>query len=418
VVEALNGADYSYLKYQKNLDMDHDRFLRAAALGREEVLNRVALGMSPLTLNMALHVAAENGKTNVLRILEHHGADLNYQDNEGSTPLHKAVNNAKLNCVKYLLFFGANKNKKDFQRRTPLDICQNKLTTLLRESPEPSPYETAITSYAFFNLSKIKTLLMANAYEPYSVIEDDMPPSTYFNACGDVVLRNFNHNDGSNELTETNNESNETENNGNYMFSRLISNRELERLRGMRNVEIESNTLPSNAPMRCFDPIMANEVDIENDSTTFYIKNEAGNVISAGCLDSETLNTYKTNTSYIFFRCRDTLRTGALSIGANDVVPGGIRVLNFAMRIYVSDNEAQKLRAGRKYTLTPIEDLGRIVSYNMLETGNAVSSSHCGPADGSKLYKIKEILVSGGTRKKRSTKKKFTFKRKNKSFKK
>ena len=172
------------------------------------------------------------------------------------------------------------------------------------------------------------------------------------------------------------------------------------------NIPMPKASRPINAPLQCFDPYMASEVNIGSpDSTTFFILKESGEIISTGCLDKDSLKTYKESMDYLFYRCKDTTPISALYINHDSVLPTKYRLLNFAMRIYVKDSEAQQLKSGKEYVLKPVELLGRIVSHDMVEGGSAISSIHCGPADGSKLYSIFEVSQTGGRRRRRSSRK-------------
>jgi len=172
---------------------------------------------------------------------------------------------------------------------------------------------------------------------------------------------------------------------------------------------------PQTATTRCYDPILAQEANIENDTqnTIFYIAQQNGLIQTAACLDEESLNEYKSRDDLVFFRCHDALSPHALYVGVNNIDPGPMRLLNFAMRVYVKDNQAQQLQPGRHYLLTPISDLGRIVSLTFLRDPRAESASHCSPAYGSKLYKIEEIRQPTGGNKKQRRK---SYRKKGKSI--
>jgi hypothetical protein len=163
----------------------------------------------------------------------------------------------------------------------------------------------------------------------------------------------------------------------------------------------------ANVPIKCFDPIMFENVNITKDTTTFYITNEDGKVISASCLDSESLDVYKKSRDYVFYRCKDSVPISALHIKRSNTLPGQFRLFNFQFKVYVKDSQSQSLQSGKKYILSPVEDLGRIVSLDVIEGGSLVSSVHCGPSDGSKLYNIKEIdeSINGGRKLKKRTRK-------------
>jgi hypothetical protein len=184
--------------------------------------------------------------------------------------------------------------------------------------------------------------------------------------------------------------------------SNRISNADLNRLMiNSNSSNLSEVSAPLTAPTRCYDPILATEMNINNQNTIFYIANQNGIIQTASCLDEESLNEYKSRDEYIFFRCRDGLPRYAVGLRANDIKPGSLRLLNFSMRIYVKDSQAQQLQPGKRYLLTPIGDVGRIVSFTYLRAVRAISSSHCSPSDGSQLYKIEEIRLTTGGHKRR-----------------
>ena len=169
--------------------------------------------------------------------------------------------------------------------------------------------------------------------------------------------------------------------------------------------ELVKVALPEGAPTECFDPIMGNAtVKISGDMTTFYTMDESNNIVSASCLDEDSLEQYKTSKNFLFFRCKDTVPVSALQITPENVNPGAIRLLNFEIRIYVKNAQAQQLQHGKKYILKPVGELERIVSHDVLTGGTLVGAVHCGPADGSKLYDIQEVIESEGGRRRRSKK--------------
>ena len=62
---------------------------------------------------------------------------------------------------------------------------------------------------------------------------------------------------------------------------------------------------PANAPLKCFDPLMANEVNISiSENAIFYIQDSTEKTAAAGCLDEDTLKTYKSEPSYVFYKCK------------------------------------------------------------------------------------------------------------------
>jgi hypothetical protein len=193
-----------------------------------------------------------------------------------------------------------------------------------------------------------------------------------------------------------------TENNSTTTNNRISNENMNVIMTNTNSFDLNIISVPQTAPTRCYDPILAAETNIDNQNAIFYIANQNGIIEMAGCLDDESLNEYKSRDEFIFFRCRDTLPISTLHVSANDIIPGPLRLLNFSMRIYVKDRQAQQLQPGKRYILTPIGDVGRIVSLTFLRTRDGESASHCGTADGSQLYKIEEIRqTTGGSKKRR-----------------
>ena len=84
----------------------------------------------------AIHIAASQPKTEIMRYLLMNGADVNAEGNHGFSPLHIAAMNGIIECVELLLTNGANVNSQVETGRnigeTPLDIVvlqNSKLTS-------------------------------------------------------------------------------------------------------------------------------------------------------------------------------------------------------------------------------------------------------------------------------------------------
>lgn len=173
---------------------------------------------------------------------------------------------------------------------------------------------------------------------------------------------------------------------------------------------------PANAPAKCFDPIQYNhDVNVETaDVVTFYILKPDGTVASAGCLDEESLQKYKTDNAFRFYRCKEDTPTSSLHITEDSVYPEEYKLFNFAFKTYIKRNEARQLKVGSAYVLKPEEPIGRIASFGVVHGGSAVSANHCGPADESMIYSVHKIVPSGGKRLVRRRRFKRTQRRKHK----
>lgn len=70
----------------------------------------------------ALHYAAYQGYTDIVKQLIEAGADINYEDHHGETPLFFAVTNKQKQTILHLLDNGANPEINDFQGNSLLHI--------------------------------------------------------------------------------------------------------------------------------------------------------------------------------------------------------------------------------------------------------------------------------------------------------
>ncbi len=91
-------------------------------LAKKVDFNRIPVEFLPLDVTdaanidgmTALHFAAQNGDTDVVRYLVEHGADINAQDDILSrSVIHLAAENGNLDCIKYLTEQGANLLDRD-----------------------------------------------------------------------------------------------------------------------------------------------------------------------------------------------------------------------------------------------------------------------------------------------------------------
>ncbi len=78
-------------------------------------------GALTVTVRPALHWAAENGLTDIARLLLDQGADVNAPDNFSNTPLHLAVRHPAL--VELLLARGAQVGARNAFGNTPLHLA-------------------------------------------------------------------------------------------------------------------------------------------------------------------------------------------------------------------------------------------------------------------------------------------------------
>lgn len=175
-----------------------------------------------------------------------------------------------------------------------------------------------------------------------------------------------------------------------------------------------SESLPEGviSPERCFDPILGENTNIGPvaDMAYFYIMNTDNTAISsAACLDSDSLQQYKTRVEYVFYKCKDTVPIGALHIRPDSVEPTPYRLMNFSQRVYVTNDDAQRIISGESYILKPIGPIGRIASKSVIDGGDIVGALHCGPADpGNVIYSVQKMVeraAAGGSRKGRKSRK-------------
>ncbi|CDW82028.1 3-5 exonuclease family protein [Stylonychia lemnae] len=82
-----------------------------------------------------VHLAAERGDIEMIKLLQSYGADIDGMDKESATPLFYACQMGKLDIVKYLDSQGAKIHHKEFQERTALYIgCDVDVPTKLGRS--------------------------------------------------------------------------------------------------------------------------------------------------------------------------------------------------------------------------------------------------------------------------------------------
>jgi len=72
-----------------------------------------------------LHEAVSNGHDQVLKLLLHHGGDVNSCANSGWSLLHVAASTGHVNCVRVLLDNNANILAKDEYGKTPKQMAES-----------------------------------------------------------------------------------------------------------------------------------------------------------------------------------------------------------------------------------------------------------------------------------------------------
>ena len=70
-----------------------------------------------------LHISANAGLNEVVRVLLKYGADIDAKDDKGWTPLHNAAKSGEHEVVRMLLKCGANASTKDYEGRTPSHLA-------------------------------------------------------------------------------------------------------------------------------------------------------------------------------------------------------------------------------------------------------------------------------------------------------
>jgi len=111
--------------------IDDEKLMRASEKGDAETVEiLLKQGANPNYRNKdgrtPLHFAAYNGRADVAELLIRHGADVNARDNDGRTPLRIAAYNGHVDVVKLLLERGADLNAKNSENKTPLDVARER----------------------------------------------------------------------------------------------------------------------------------------------------------------------------------------------------------------------------------------------------------------------------------------------------
>jgi ankyrin repeat protein/cell wall assembly regulator SMI1 len=119
-----------------------------------------------------------------------HGADINYEDSSGETPLHKAVDSRSLEGVRFLIERGANPTVKNDDGRTPAALAQRleepAIQALLREADKnwkepraPKPSELEAAAFDFHGVTMTKAgpqLSLADIAAFERAVKLDLPP--------------------------------------------------------------------------------------------------------------------------------------------------------------------------------------------------------------------------------------------------
>mmetsp|Transcript_23508 Transcript_23508/g.40201 ORF Transcript_23508/g.40201 Transcript_23508/m.40201 type:complete len:133 (+) Transcript_23508:112-510(+) len=95
-----------------------------------EVTKLLEAGGSPekhedgFTADVCLHVAANKGMDEIVKLLIRHKANVNKQNKLGSTALHCASGYGNLGTVRALLEAGASTDLRDMEGKTPHDLAK------------------------------------------------------------------------------------------------------------------------------------------------------------------------------------------------------------------------------------------------------------------------------------------------------
>ncbi len=205
-------------------------------------------------------------------------------------------------------------------------------------------------------------------------------------------------------LYPENNENNNENNNNNNEFENENNNLEIPE---GENRPIETRAMETPDATECFDPYMASTVDIADNQVLFYIykqqPNQEPEFVTAACIDNETeengqivqlYRKFLDSQEYVYYKCLPTVPQTAIFIGLHQIEPEPLRRLTLSQNIYVFENQARHIEAGKKYALIPTENrVGRIVSKSLLQTGEAVSAEHCQTNYQDKIYEIYEMIA-------------------------
>ena len=136
-----------------------------------------------------LHSAANNGNTEIVKLLLKEGAYVDVVDNIGVTPLFWAVNNNNIETVKLLINEGANVNLVSKYDGTPLYVAVNKrnikmIELLINEGANVnipnhlnmSPLHLAVQQAIIYNYTDIVKLLIKEGANVNVIDKDGQTP--------------------------------------------------------------------------------------------------------------------------------------------------------------------------------------------------------------------------------------------------
>jgi len=76
--------------------------------------------------NTALHIASAKGHTQAVAVLHEHGADPAAKNNQNDTPIHLAADAGHVEVARLLIEIGADINGLDYRNQTPLKRAQDR----------------------------------------------------------------------------------------------------------------------------------------------------------------------------------------------------------------------------------------------------------------------------------------------------
>lgn len=158
------------------------------------------------------------------------------------------------------------------------------------------------------------------------------------------------------------------------------------------NLSVNSTVYPGIYTQKCYDPVMYNTVSLDKSGAVLYVTDNT-KITNVYCLDSDSLKGYFGDNSAVYYQCKPEVKPGALMIRPENVYLKKIRRIPLDYNIFVYENDAQKIKLGKQYVLSPTNAaVGRIASHNVIMGGSVVSAEHCqNNYDKTLLYSIKEL---------------------------